>query len=84
MIQLEESKVIQILYKQGYSKKAIAKELGMSINTVRKYIRTGEEPRYCSRKQKPLKLDPYRNYIQKRLQDLRYPHEIKIEEKIVL
>lgn len=69
MIQLEESKVIQILYKQGYSKKAIAKELGMSINTVRKYIRTGEEPSYCSRKQKPLKLDPYRNYIQKRLQD---------------
>lgn len=69
MIQLEESKVIQILYKQGYSKKAIAKQLGMSINTVRKYLKTGKAPTYSSRSRKLLKLDPYRDYIQKRLQD---------------
>lgn len=46
MITLEESVMIQILYKQGYSKKAIARKLGMSINTVRKYIHTGGEPTY--------------------------------------
>ncbi|MFO3330446.1 hypothetical protein SDB95_15620, partial [Legionella pneumophila serogroup 1] len=28
--------MIHILYKQGYSKKGIARKLGMSINTVRK------------------------------------------------
>lgn len=69
MIQIEDSKMIQILYKQGYSKKAIARKLGMSINTVRKYIKTGKEPFYDRQKGRPLKLDPYKSYIQKRLKD---------------
>ncbi|HAT6986990.1 TPA: helix-turn-helix domain-containing protein, partial [Legionella pneumophila] len=43
MIQLEESRMIHILYKRGYSKKGIARKLGMSINTVRKYLKSGSE-----------------------------------------
>lgn len=73
MIQSEESKVIHILYKQGYGKKAIARKLGMSVNTVRKYLKTGEEPIYSKRAGKPLKLDPYKGYIAKRLKDVS-PH----------
>lgn len=73
MVKSEESKVIQILYKQGYSKKAIARKLGMSINTVRKYIKSGGEPCYSARDKKPVKLDPYKAYITKRLKDAR-PH----------
>ena len=69
MIKLEESTMLQILYQQGYSKKSIAKTLGMSINTVRKYIKTGAEPCYKSREKKPLKLDPYKAYIDKRLKN---------------
>ncbi|HAU1513305.1 TPA: IS21-like element ISLpn12 family transposase [Legionella pneumophila] len=61
--------MIHILYKQGYSKKAIARKLGMSINTVRKYLKSGSEPYYKRRDKKPLKLDPYKAYIQKRLKD---------------
>jgi transposase len=73
VINLEESKVIQILYKQGFSKKAIAKKLGISINTVRKYIKTGIDPAYKARSTKPGKLDPYKSYINKRLKDAK-PH----------
>lgn len=73
MLRLEELHVIEILYKQGHSKKAISRQLGISVNTVRKYIKTGEKPRYSSRESKPLKLDPYKEYIVKRLADA-YPH----------
>lgn len=75
VIKLEESKVIQILYKQGYGKKAIARKLGMSVNTVRKYLKTGGEPCYKSRGSKPGKLEQYKAYIQKRLKDA-MPHLI--------
>lgn len=75
MIDLEESKMIQILHKQGYSKKHIARKLNLSINTVRKYIKSGKEPIYKSRPGKPLKLDPYKPYIIQRLNDAR-PHWI--------
>ena len=75
MIYKEESMLIQIMYRQGYSKKGIARELGISINTVRKYIRSGENPSYSSRAPKPMKLDPYRHYIKQRL-DTAHPHWI--------
>lgn len=65
--------LIQIMYKQGYSKKQIARELGISINTVRKYILSDTSPRYSKRAPKPMKLDPYRAYIKQRLADA-HPH----------
>ncbi len=61
--------MIHILYKQGMSKKAIARKLGMSINTVRKYINNGLEPSYSLRLGAGSKLDTYKSYIQKRLKD---------------
>ena len=57
MLKYEESIMIQLMYSQGYSKKRIARELGISINTVRKYIKSNDEPRY-SRRPKAMKLDP--------------------------
>lgn len=75
MIDYEESKMIQILYKQGYSKKAIARKLKISINTVRKYIQKGTDPVYTPRGQIPVKLDPYKPYIMRRLKDAQ-PHWI--------
>ncbi|MFN7098409.1 MAG: terminase gpP N-terminus-related DNA-binding protein, partial [Gammaproteobacteria bacterium] len=65
--------MIQVMYKQGYSKKRIARELGISINTVRKYIESDNAPGYSKRPLKPMKLDPYRAYIKKRLADA-HPH----------
>jgi transposase len=60
--------LIQIMYKQGYSKKRIARELGISVNTVRKYIVSDESPSYSARPPTPLKLDSYRVYIKQRLE----------------
>lgn len=65
--------MIQVMHKQGYSKKRIARELGISINTVRKYIQTASHPVYRKREFKPMKLDPYREYVKKRIEDA-YPH----------
>lgn len=73
MIKQEEALMIQIMYKQGYSKKQIARELGISINTVRKYIDSDAKPSYSKRAPKPMKLDPYRSYIKQRLADA-HPH----------
>lgn len=75
MINWEESKMLQILYKQSYSKKHIARKLNISINTVRKYIKSGKEPAYQARSKKPLKLDPYKAYIVQRLNNAK-PHSI--------
>jgi len=38
MITTEELMKIKILYKQGYSQRGIARELGISRNTVRRYL----------------------------------------------
>ncbi len=66
---------IKIMYQQGYSKKRIARELGISINTVRKHLSL-EEQGYSCRPAKALKLDDYRDYICKRLQQAS-PHWIR-------
>ena len=67
--------MIQVMHRQGYSKKRIARELGISINTVRKYIQTDSPPVYSTREVKPMKLDPYREYIKKRIENAS-PHWI--------
>ena len=60
---------IKILHQQGLSQRAIAKQLGISRNTVKKYLTTTQEkPVYSQRANKrPMKLDPYRTYIQERI-----------------
>lgn len=67
MINWETCMLVQIMHKQGYSKKRIARELGISVNTVRKYIISNEAPSYSKRPPKRMKLDPYRDYIKQRL-----------------
>lgn len=61
--------MIQVMYNQGYSKKRIARELGISINTVRKYIKSDSSPCYSARAPRAMKLDPYRQYIKQRIAD---------------
>lgn len=76
MLEIGEKAMIQIMYKQGYAKKQIARELGLSINTVRKHIASGTtEAGYKKRPAKPQKLDAYRDYIRERLESGR-PHWI--------
>ncbi len=58
---------IRILRRQGKSIRSIAKELSISRETVRKYLRSpGLEPVYGPRAPRPSKLDPYKAYIRQR------------------
>jgi transposase len=59
---------IHILYKQGHSIRSISKQMGVSRNTVRKCLRNRlVDPVYQDRPDKPSKLDPFKRYIQERL-----------------
>ena len=51
---------IHVLHRQGHGIKAIARKLGISKNTVRKYLHPPMEyPTYSQRPTRPCKLDPY-------------------------
>jgi len=59
---------IKILHKQGVSQRKIAKQLGLSWNTVNKYLtQETDEVLYKTRPSTPTKLDPYKRYIQERM-----------------
>lgn len=58
---------IQILRRQGRSFREIARETGVSVNTVRKYLSVDTMPGYGPRPPKPGKLDPYKRYLEERI-----------------
>jgi len=59
---------IRILRAQGHSLRAIARETGLAVNTVRKYLERPDPPRYGPRRQRPGKRDPFRAYLMERIQ----------------
>jgi len=70
MITTEELMKIKILYKQGYSQRGIARELGISRNTVRRYLHSDKpEPEYKQRAKQASKLDPHKKYLKQRIAD---------------
>jgi len=67
---------IQILHRQGKSIRAICRLTGLSRNTVRKYLREPvKSPSYRSRPGRPGKLEPYKDYLQRRVASA-HPHRI--------
>lgn len=68
MIAQEEYLVIHRLSTLGYSISQIARELGLDRKTVRVHLHHPTPPRY-QRPIRPSKLDPYREWIQTRLQE---------------
>jgi len=69
MISTEELMTIKILHKQGHSKRSIAKQLGVSRNTVNKHLsKEADEPSYQPRPGVGHKLDPYKAYIKERIE----------------
>jgi transposase len=60
---------IKILNRQGKSLRQIAREVGVSVNTVRKYKQYEGEPCYRARPVRITKLDAYKNYLTKRISD---------------
>ena len=66
---------IGILRRQGKSLREIAGSTGTSVNTVRKYLATGGAPVYKARPKKAGKLDPFKDFLLKRVEAAR-PHWI--------
>lgn len=67
MIGVELAMEIRVLAKHGKGVREIARETGVSRNTVRRYLRDEEAVRYPPRAPRPSKADPYRDYIVERL-----------------
>lgn len=67
---------IKILHKQGMSSRAIARELGISRNTVKRYLLAqSEPPKYTPRSAVASLLDEHRDYIRQRIADA-HPYKI--------
>lgn len=66
---------MSILRRQGKGLREIAVETGTSVNTVRKYLANGGPSRYKPRPPKAGKLDPFKDYLVKRVEAAR-PHWI--------
>lgn len=76
MIKVEVFMTIWVLHQQGASVREIARRLSVSRNTVRRYLRGGEEmPRYQRRSGRPSKLDGVRGYLERRI-DQALPHRL--------
>jgi transposase len=67
MVGLEAALEIRVLHRHGKSIREIAREAGVSRNTVRRYLRDDEAVRYTARPARPAKLDPYKSYVIERL-----------------
>lgn len=60
---------IHVLQRQGKGIRAIARELGLSRNTVRKYLKNkAMQAQYQQRAPRPTKLCPFKTYIDERVQ----------------
>ena len=78
---------IHVLHRQGKSIKAIGRELGVSRNTVRKYLRAAQMPDTSSRSAKPTKLDDYRAYLNARVESAKpdwIPATVLFDEIVAL
>jgi DNA replication protein DnaC len=68
MLTQEQSVELKVVARQGRGIKAIARELGISRNTVRKYLRSeGPLPQYRPRAPRPSKVEPFKAYLRERI-----------------
>ena len=57
--------------RRGEGVRAIARQLGCSRNTVRRYLREQEARRYGPRELRPCKLDPFKEFMRERVEQAR-------------
>jgi transposase len=62
---------MSILRRPGNSLRGIARETGVAVNTVRKYLREEAPPRYRPRPPRTGKLDPFKGYLLQRVEAAR-------------
>lgn len=67
MLLKEQWMQIHVLKAQGLSLREIARRLGVSRNTVARYLKSEDVPRYKPREARPTKLEPFQDYILERM-----------------
>jgi transposase len=71
MLTQEQAVEIRVMARRGEGVRAIARQLGCSRNTVRRYLREADARRYGPRAPRPCKLDPYKDYLRQRIEQAR-------------
>jgi transposase len=71
MLTQEQAVEVRVLARRGVKLKQIARELGISKNTVKRYLRDPQAGRYKPRAARPRKLDAYLGYLQERIEAAR-------------
>jgi transposase len=66
---VERYERVRALHRQGKSARGIARELGMSVRTILRYLREGQCPDWKPGQPRPNRLDPFRDYIDRRIQE---------------
>lgn len=66
---------IRVLARQGMGIREIAREMGCSRNTIKRYLRDAQASRYGPRAPRPSKLDAFKAYLEARIEAAR-PHWI--------
>ncbi|MCY1473645.1 hypothetical protein D9M68_69340 [compost metagenome] len=62
---------IRVLAKRGVGVREIARQTGLSRNTVRRYLRDEQAGRYRPRESRATKLEPYHGYLLERIEAAR-------------
>ena len=75
MLTQEQAVEIKVLMRRGAGIREMARELGCSRNTVRRYLREPAAQQYSPRAARSTKLDPYKDYLLGRIEAAR-PHWI--------
>ena len=75
MLTQEQAVEIRVLARRGTSIHEIARQMGCSRNTVRRYLRDAQAQRYGPRAPRPGKLDGFKSYVEARIAAAR-PHSI--------
>ena len=68
MLTQEQQVEIKVMARRGMKVRGIARELGCSRNTVRRYLRDPKATRYGPRQPRATKLDPFKSYLLDRIE----------------
>jgi transposase len=71
MLTREQAVEIRVLARRGMGLREIARQTGLSRNTVRRYLRQPWRERYGPRAARPMKLDAFKTYVQERIEAAR-------------
>lgn len=66
---LEHYQAVVNLHQQGMGVRAITRQVGISRNTVRRYLQTETFPEQGLRRKRPSRLDPYLPYLRERWEE---------------